>query len=138
MEIQRADLRFRRLAAVSLVVLTAVGAVGLWALQGWLAGVARMAPSAAQPRLLAVFVWLIGSACAVLLALGVYLWRTGARVLRAARFPPPGMRVVRDTVVQRGAAAQRRARILQGVGVALVICCLALAAATWQYVRRAA
>ena len=132
MEIQRADPRFRRLAGLSCVALVVVGAIALWAVQSWLAGLAQAAPSAARHQLLAAFASVIGASCAMLLALGIYLWRKGGQVRGAAQFPPPGMHMLRDTPVLRGAAAYRRARIMQGIGVALVLCCLALLAATWR------
>src|SRR5207245_10592606 len=80
MEIQRADPRFRRLAGLSCVALAVVGAIALWAVQSWLAGLAQAAPSAARHQLLAVFASVTGASCALLLALGTYLWPIGAQV----------------------------------------------------------
>ena len=59
-----------------------------------------------------------------LLAFAVYLWRLGARVQFAKRFPPPGYRVIRDTPVLVGKAAVTRARSLK-----LLALCLMVAAA---------
>jgi len=129
---QRADPDFRRFVFFFFVALVVVGAVSLWAFQDWLSRVARAEPIVARHHLLLAFACLMGASCALLVALGVYLWRTGARVHAAGRFPPPGMRVLHDTPVLHGAAASRRARLLQGMGVALLICCLGLVIATWR------
>jgi hypothetical protein len=133
METQSADPRLRRIAGLVFVALVLVGAVALLTLQSWLSGVAQEAPTAvAQAQLLAVFGWLVGISCVALLILAIYLWRTAAQVLATQQFPPPGMRVVRDTTVLRGAVALRRGRIIQGIGVLLVFCSLALAVAAWR------
>ena len=50
----------------------------------------------------------------------------------AQRFPPPGMRVVRDTVVLRGAAAAARGALLRWLAVVLVVCMLAVSIAVWR------
>jgi hypothetical protein len=133
MELQRADPRFRRFAVLSCVLLVLAGAIALWAFQSWLVGVARAPAAAAQRELLIALACLLGASCAMLLALGVFLWRTGARVRRAVQFPPPAMRVLRDTTVLRGDAAHRRARIIQGTGAALAVCSMALLIAAWRF-----
>ena len=71
---------------------------------------------------LAAALWytaLLGSAGAS--AFGVYVWRLAARVQAALRFPPPGLTVVRDTVILVGQAAVRRAYVLRVIGVLLVV-----------------
>lgn len=55
-----------------------------------------------------------------LLLASAWVWRLGGRVLEEGRFPPQGLKVVRDTVVFRGAQAQLRGRLLQGLGVVFV------------------
>ena len=42
-----------------------------------------------------------------------YLLVFANRISRAGRFPPPGYKVTRDTVVLEGAAAQRRALFIR-------------------------
>ena len=113
---QRADLRLRRAADLSFAALVVACALSLWALQGWLAGMAHAASPVAQRQLLGAFTGLIGVSCVLVLTLAAYLRRTGARVLAAAHFPPPGMRVIRDTTIVQGSAALRRGRVMQGMG----------------------
>jgi len=133
MELQHADPRLCRLVALSCTALVLVGAFALWAFESWLAGVAQAEPSVAQHQLLAAFAWLMGATLVMLLALSVFLWHVGARVRAAAQYPPPGMRVLRDTVVLRGAAAHRRARVIQGIAVALVLCWVGLVGVAWRF-----
>jgi hypothetical protein len=42
-----------------------------------------------------------------------YLWRLGTRTLNEERFPPEGLKVIRDVLVMRGAAARGRGRLLR-------------------------
>src|SRR5262245_22518511 len=59
--------------------------------------------------------------CVPLLALAVYLWLFGANVVRAGVFPPPGLRVIRDTAVITGSGALLRGRALKILAVCLAI-----------------
>ena len=102
MDLIRADPR-RRAATLVVVLLVLVAGVALTVLlQRWLAAVAQLPAAAARPQLLAAFAWAAGSACAAILWLAASLWRSGLRVRRAAQWPLPGARVLRDTVVLRG------------------------------------
>ena len=40
---------------------------------------------------------------------GAYLFHLGGRVMKAGQYPPPGMKVFRDTAITTGSAARRRA-----------------------------
>jgi hypothetical protein len=55
-----------------------------------------------------------------LLLVSAHLWRFGARIVCAERFPPPGHRVVRDTIVQHGRSAVVRGRVLMALALVLV------------------
>lgn len=71
---------------------------------------------------------------APLVALAVYLWSLGARVLRAGQFPPPGYRVIRDTPVVGGQAAVLRGRAFR----ALALCLGGGAVLLWLFLWRLA
>lgn len=120
--IQPADPAARRRALIWLAVLPCLGLVALLVTKRWLAGVMSLADTHAAMDSLAAALWctvLIGSAGPA--AMGVYAWWLAARVQAALRFPPPGLPVVRDTVILFGQAAVRRAYVLRIIGVLLVV-----------------
>lgn len=66
-----------------------------------------------------------------LFVFGYYAWQMGVAVIRAKRFPPPGMKVIKDTVVIKGRKAVSRGRALQVCGVILWGTAIALPLAVW-------
>ncbi|MEZ5459284.1 MAG: hypothetical protein R3E65_08235 [Steroidobacteraceae bacterium] len=86
----------------------------------WLESLQGMAPREAQRQLtwaLRIVGVLLG---VVVVAVGGYAIRLGARVRLHDRFPPPGVELVRRTIVLEGAQARARGRLLIGLGIALV------------------
>ncbi len=69
------------------------------------------------------------------LGIAGYLGHLGRRVVRAERYPAPGVRIIRHTRIIVGAAAVRRGRLIQTlagvIGVAGVLAHLASAARVW-------
>lgn len=65
----------------------------------------------------------------------VYLWLLGVKVVNAGMFPPPGLRVIRNTTVITGSAALRRGRRLKIVAVCLAIAFGLLCLMFWRLVR---
>jgi hypothetical protein len=122
-ETQKADPAAQRLA-MWLVAIAAVGALPVILLRDrWLA--------ALGPQTLP----LVGTALlAPLAGFAFYFWRLGSRIVGAGRFPPLGMRVVRDMVVVHGAAARQRGRILQVFAAALIVLMVGMLAALWRLV----
>lgn len=86
-------------------------------------------------RLNLIFLAMTLAIAAPIGVLSAYLWWFGGKVLRAAEFPPPGARVVRDTAVLRGDDAERRGRTLRRLGVACSIAAVAAFALLWRAVR---
>ncbi len=108
-EIVPADARQRRLALLATVVIAAAGAVVLWWLDHRLEDIRRLAeqnlPAATEEalRLVGAVVLCVGAS---FVGLGLWLFRLGVLINRAGRFPPPGTKVVRDTVVRTGVQAR--------------------------------
>ena len=68
---------------------------------------------------------------APLFGFGAFFWRYAGRVRAAARMPPPGEAVIRDTPVRTGSRAINAARLLQLLAMLLLISGLALPAMIW-------
>lgn len=129
-EIQKADPAARRQALLIVICAAAIGGLlisGFEQLrepfQEWLTSEPAKTASRAK---LALFVAVL-VLCAPLIALSVYLWLVGARVLRAEQFPPPGFRVIRDTPVIRGSSATTRGHVIQILAVCLGVSVAVLA-----------
>ena len=90
-------------------------------------------PGASTKRARVAFLALAALLLAPLLAFAVYLWSLGGRVLRAQEFPPPGLRVLRDTAVITGARAVSRGRLLKVLAVSCAIGCAVLGFLLWRF-----
>lgn len=81
------------------------------------------------------FAYIVGAIAFVfspLFGFGYYAWQMGVKVISAKRFPPPGMKVIKDTVVIKGRRAVSRGRALQVCGVILWGTAIAFPIAFWQ------
>ena len=137
MQIERADPRTRRRAMTLLAIGAAFGVLlfvlvesRLPALQKWVIE----DPNQAEGRLRVVASGLAAVVAVPTLLFAAYFWRLGGRVIRSSRFPPPGMRVVRDTVVRDGASAKRVGRILQAMALMLTFTVGGLLTIVWRLV----
>ncbi len=121
-QVERADPRARR-RAVALVALGAAGGLLVfWVVQSRLPALKAWVaedPVQVQPRLRLIASGLAAAIAVPTLFFAAHFWRLGGRVIRSNQFPPPGMRVIRDTVVWHGESARRRGRILQGMALIL-------------------
>lgn len=121
-EVQKADPTLRRRAILVAVFGAAIGALLIagfghfrGSLHEWL--VSDPAETAFRAKLvICAAAFLLA---APLIAFAVYLWLLGVRVVRAQQFPPPGLRVVRDTPVVAGHGAVTRGQAMQVVAVCL-------------------
>lgn len=69
------------------------------------------------------------------LGLAAYYWHLGRRTVGAARYPPPGLRVVRDTPIVTGETAHRRGRVMQALAAMLAGASLLVAFLVWRLFR---
>jgi len=107
--LQKADAGVRRQALVFVVVGALAGILLMVAveryrlpLQDWLLS----DPAQLARRLVLLARLAAALLSAPLLGFAIYLWSFGVRVMRMRRYPPPGCRVIRDTPILQGQAAQ--------------------------------
>jgi hypothetical protein len=129
-EVKKADPSTRRQTILLIVFATSLGALLiagfehlLEPLRDWLTS--EPAETAHRAKLAFYVTAFILSAPVI--AFAIYLWLFGARVLRAQRFPPPGIRVIRDTPVVEGQGATRRGHVIQILAVCLGVSAAVLA-----------
>jgi len=121
-DIRRADPAARRQAILLVILGALVGSLLIVGferhrapLREWLLS----EPAEFAYRVKLLFLLSAAALSAPLLALAVYLWSVGAKVLRAGQFPPPGYRVMRDTPVIDGQAAVSRGRAFKSLALCL-------------------
>jgi hypothetical protein len=68
-------------------------------------------------RAKASLLFLIAIGSMPLPVIAAYMWQFGGKVIRANRYPPEGITLIRDTPVIYGAIARRRGRVYQGLSV---------------------
>jgi hypothetical protein len=115
-------LRKRTIILVIGIVLAAM-VVGYY-VNGYLAdlrqeGVER--PELAYPKMITLMKWVLGSAALLITLTGVYLLVIAFRALKAGRYPPPGMKVIKDTRVKTGGQAKIMAYLLIFNSVAITL-----------------
>jgi hypothetical protein len=137
-EIVPADKRHRRLTLVTAGLLTLLGLLALGMLPAYLGGIRKLAEEdlwAAEEkalRLVAIVLWVGGLS---LVVMGAWFWRLGRRINLADRFPPPGMKVIKDTRVRTGAKARAVANLAQATAL---VCVVAGTVGAWYLYRLAA
>ncbi len=101
----------------------------------WLASLRERPAGEARQALSSLFQWSTAMLCASVLAVGIQFWLAGVRVREAARFPYPGAKRVWDTPVLVGEPAVARGRLLQVIGVLLLVCGLGVVVLAWRVFR---
>jgi hypothetical protein len=132
-EFVRADPRMRWLAAAVVAVGAAVGAAGILWLNPLLQRAAEQGIGPLPPTTRAMcwlFLGLVTLLSLPVVAFGVYAIRVGARVRTEGRYPPSAMKVVRDTRILVGPAAQLLGKGQVVIGAVLIVCAVGLVTVT--------
>jgi hypothetical protein len=78
-------------------------------------------PELAYPKMITLMKWVLGSAALLITLTGAYLLVIAFRALKAGRYPPPGMKVIKDTRVKTGRQAKIMAYLLIFNSVAITL-----------------
>src|SRR5262245_36226135 len=134
-EIRKADPTARRQAVLVLVVGICVGAVLIAAferyrglLSDWV--LADPGDPVQRARLIIVLAGIL--LVAPVLGIAGYLWSVGGRIVHTREFPPPGLRVIRDTPIITGERAVARGRLLKVLALGLGIVSALLLLLLWR------
>ncbi|MBM4219371.1 MAG: hypothetical protein FJ171_06980 [Gammaproteobacteria bacterium] len=118
-EVQQADPATRRRAFFGAAAVALAGWAALFVMQDWLRGLAGADPVAARRALEDAMIWGSWAACLPVAVLATWMWLQGLRISRAGRYPAPGVKVIRDTLVLHGDAARLRGIVLRVLAVFL-------------------
>jgi len=102
----------RKKVLLALLLLGLVSAAGLLALRASLQGLMAVAdtdPDAALSQLRTVLHVFTAATAVASVFLAAWFTSLAGKTLRSGRYPPPGVRVLRDTGLRTGAAARRMA-----------------------------
>ena len=125
-EIIRADKRHRRKFFVIYILLVSLGAVLFeWVVPWGKEYLQRLDPETALSVVKIALVVMFLS----IVPFGLYLWKFGRKVMEHQRFPPPGVKVIRDTRLIEGEKAKVRGQVM--VVLALILIVVGLFAAVY-------
>jgi hypothetical protein len=131
-EIQKADPSAVRIA-VAIVACGALLGIVFIKLAGerrpWFEAWVKEDPGARLPMVIAAVTLLTAGP---VLGMAAYMWHLGQRIVRAERYPPPGLRMVHDTLVVNGGAAVRLGRLVQTFAGIFGMAGLLLALFLWR------
>ncbi len=132
--IARADKEFRKRFIIFLVLIAIVFAVAILSTKSYLDQIGQLAPGnpdLAAQKVMFLFKWWLGLGSLPILGLAVYQMLLAWRVLKSGQFPPPGMRLVRDTKIRTGRKAKKVAISLIVLSSLIIVVTLFLV--YWPY-----
>jgi len=132
-----ADRALRRLTLIGVAVVLVAGVIAIVYTESFLdemAALAQESPSQAAARVGLVLKLVAIGAAAIPIAVGAYLTRVAMLTWRSGEFPPPGTRVLRDTVVTTGPKSRRWAVFAFLVAVILLLGGVLVPLLTWNLV----
>ena len=120
-----ADLRLRRRVLLSIVLMVVMGGLVLWRLDAYLDALVILKKT--DPHGVAQHVsrlLLLLAACTALLTVSLagVLSYMALQVLSSGQYPPPGMRVIRDTQLRTGSRATALAQVGLVLAAAVLLC----------------
>lgn len=133
-DIVPADKEFRKRFVIFLVLIVIVFAVTILSMKSYLDQMAQLTrenPGLAAEKVIFLLKWWMGLGSLPILGFGVYQILLARRVLKSGQFPPPGMKVVRDTKIKTGGKAKKVAISL--IVLSSVIIVITVFLVYWPY-----
>jgi len=136
-EIQRADRNARQKTIKCILVMMVVFAPTIYWLNSnmefieeWIAE-----PDETVKRIKFIFSILIAIGATLLLVASIYIFRLANAVLRSGRYPPPNIKVIRDTRIRHDVTARRIGRLMQGFGMITLVFLVAIIMLGWTLIQ---
>jgi hypothetical protein len=129
-----ADKEYRKRFIIFLVLIVMVFVVTILSMKSYLDQMAQLRrenPDLAVEKVLVLLKWWMGLGSLPILGLAVYQILLARRVLKSGQFPPPGMKVVRDTKIRTGGKARKVACSL--IVLSSIIVMITLLLVYWPY-----
>jgi len=133
-DIVPADKEFRKRFIIFLVLIVIVFVVTILSMKSYLdqmEHLSRVHPDLAMKKVMFLLKLWLGLGSLPILGFGVYQILLARRILKSGRFPPPRMKVIRDTKIQTGAKAKKIAIFL--IALSSIIVVLVLFLVYWPY-----
>ena len=136
-EIQRADPKARRRnTIISIVLLVVFVPLLFWfkpyvkSLEPWISE-----PGETVERVKFSITLLISIGAVLLILITTITFKFANAVLESNRYPPPSIKVIRDTRIRRDEAARKMGRLIQAYGVVVIIFLVVLILAGWKLIQ---
>jgi len=133
-DIVPADKEFRKRFIIFLVLIVIVFVVTILSMKSHLDQIAQLAqgnPDLAAKKVMFLLRWWLGLGSLPILGLAVYQILLAGRVLKSGQFPPPGMKLIRDTKIRTGGKAKKVAISLIVLSSLIIVITLFLV--YWPY-----
>jgi hypothetical protein len=128
-DIVRADKEFRKRFTAFLILIIIVFSVTILSVKGYLDQMGELRrdnPGLAGKKVILLLKWWMGLGSLPILGLAVYQIILARRILKSGRFPPPGMKMIRDTKIETGAKAKKVAVSLIALSSVVIVIILFL------------
>ncbi len=111
-DIVRGDKEFRKRFIVFLVLIAIVFSIAILSVKSYLdqmGELRRENPGLAGKKVILLLKWWMSLGSLPILGFGVYQILIARRILKSGQYPPPGLKMLRDTKIETGAKAKKMA-----------------------------
>ncbi len=136
-EIQRADPNARQKTIKYILVMIVVFAPTIYWLNDNMKFIEKWVaePDETVKRIKIILSILITIGATLLLVASIYIFRIANAVLGSGRYPPPNIKVIRDTRIRHGVTARRIGRLMQGFGMITLVFLVGIVMLGWTLIQ---